>query len=62
MYDLATPFFGSEIAARQLGSEPGIVARVHEKTYEAGHMMYFHAGARAQLTKDVAELISVARG
>ena len=62
MYDLATPFFGSEIAARQLGSEPSIVARVHEKTYEAGHMMYFHAGARAQLTKDVAALINVAKG
>jgi carboxypeptidase C (cathepsin A) len=62
LYDLATPFFGAEIAARQLGSEPGIVARVHERTYEAGHMMYFHAGARARLTKDVAELVRVASG
>lgn len=58
LYDLATPFFGGEIAARQLGSEPSIVKRVHERTYEAGHMMYFHAGARARLTKDVAELIA----
>lgn len=60
LYDLATPFFASELAARQLGSEAAIVARVHEKTYEAGHMMYFHAGARARLTKDVAELIAKA--
>jgi carboxypeptidase C (cathepsin A) len=62
MYDLATPFFGAEIAARQLGSEPGIVSRVHERTYEAGHMMYFHANARKNLTKDVAELIAKASG
>lgn len=57
LYDLATPFFGSETAARQLGSEPGIEARVHERSYEAGHMMYFHAGARKKLTADIAELI-----
>jgi carboxypeptidase C (cathepsin A) len=62
MYDLATPFFGAELAARQLGTEPSVVARVHEKTYEAGHMMYFHAGARARLTKDVAVLIAKASG
>ncbi|MFO0682805.1 MAG: hypothetical protein U0234_12165 [Sandaracinus sp.] len=60
LYDLATPFFGAELAARQLGSEPGVVRRVHERTYEAGHMMYFHAGARQRLTQDVAELIRLA--
>lgn len=60
LYDLATPFFGSEIAARQLGTEPSLVSRVHERTYEAGHMMYFHQGARERLMADVAELIAKA--
>jgi carboxypeptidase C (cathepsin A) len=60
LYDLATPFLGAEIAARQLGSEASIVGRVHERTYEAGHMMYFLASARQKLTADVAELIAKA--
>jgi carboxypeptidase C (cathepsin A) len=60
LYDLATPFFGSETAARQLGHEASIVERVHERSYAAGHMMYFLAPARRQLTADVAALIGAA--
>ncbi len=60
LFDLATPFFANEIASRHLGREASIVAHVRTETYAAGHMMYFHAGARAKLTADIAAFVRAA--
>ncbi len=57
LYDLATPFFANEHAARHLGHEPHVRANVREHLYPAGHMMYLHAPSRAQLTKDFAAFV-----
>lgn len=57
LYDMATPFFANEIASRHLGREEAITRHVRTETYAAGHMMYFHAGARAKLTADIAAFV-----
>jgi carboxypeptidase C (cathepsin A) len=58
LYDLATPFFASEHAARHLGAEKHIRHNVQEALYEAGHMMYLHPASRAQLRKDLLSFIA----
>ncbi len=58
LYDLATPFFASEHAARHLGHEPHLRANIRETYYDAGHMMYLHTPSRTQLRADLAALYS----
>jgi len=53
LYDLATPFFASEHAARHLGTEAHLRANVREAIYDAGHMMYLHAPSRTRLRRDL---------
>jgi carboxypeptidase C (cathepsin A) len=63
LYDLATPFFASETTARHLGSEPEIRAKITERTYAAGHMMYLHPPSRTAMLGDLAALYGrIARG
>jgi len=52
LYDLATPFYANEHAARHLGHEPHVRKNVREHLYPAGHMMYLHAPSRDRLTED----------
>jgi carboxypeptidase C (cathepsin A) len=52
LYDLATPFYANEHAARHLGHEAHVLRNVREHLYPAGHMMYLHPPSRAQLTRD----------
>jgi len=59
-YDLATPFFATEYTLAHLGLEPRERARVSTREYEAGHMMYIHAGELAKLKRDVAAFIEAA--
>jgi carboxypeptidase C (cathepsin A) len=57
LYDLATPFFANEHAARHLGHEAHVRANVRERLYPAGHMMYLHAPSRDQLTRDFSAFV-----
>ena len=56
MYDLATPFFASEHAARHLGHEAHVRKNIHEHLYPAGHMMYLDPGSRAAVKVDLAAM------
>jgi carboxypeptidase C (cathepsin A) len=42
LYDLATPFFGSEYTVDHLGLPEKLQGNIKLKTYDAGHMMYLH--------------------
>jgi len=60
MYDLATPFFANEHAARHLGQEPHLRTNVHEHLYMAGHMMYLDPTSRDALSRDFLAFIDAA--
>lgn len=49
-YDMATPFFGTEITLAQPGFDR---SRLTIEYYEAGHMMYIHQPSLEKLAKDV---------
>jgi len=51
-YDLATPYFATDYTLAHLGLEPEERVRVTAREYEAGHMMYIHAGELAKLKRD----------
>jgi carboxypeptidase C (cathepsin A) len=52
-YDLATPYFATEYTLSHMGLDPSLRGSVTTAEYEAGHMMYIHAGELARLKKDV---------
>ncbi|GJL91132.1 S10 family peptidase [Hyphococcus sp.] len=53
-YDLATPFFGTEMTLAQPGFDR---SRLTITYYEAGHMMYIHQPSLEALAKDVRSFI-----
>jgi carboxypeptidase C (cathepsin A) len=57
IYDLATPFAGSEYTFDHMGIDKKIKANITHKYYEAGHMMYIHNESAVKFKKDVAEFI-----
>jgi carboxypeptidase C (cathepsin A) len=61
-YDLATPFFATEVMFSQLGLTPEQRARVEMKYYEAGHMMYVHPASLEAMKRDVAAFITAHAG
>jgi carboxypeptidase C (cathepsin A) len=56
-YDLATPYFATQYTLAHLGLEPGLRGNVTTADYEAGHMMYIHAGELAKLKRDVSAFL-----
>ena len=58
VYDLATPFAGTEYTFDHLGLNKKIKSNITMKYYEAGHMMYIQNAAAAAFKKDVAEFIT----
>ena len=58
IYDMATPFAGTEFTFDHLGLNKSIKGNITQKYYEAGHMMYIHNESAAMFKKDVAEFIS----
>jgi carboxypeptidase C (cathepsin A) len=58
IYDLATPFAGSEYTFDHMGIDKKIKANITHKYYEAGHMMYIHNESAVKFKKDVAEFIN----
>ena len=58
IYDLATPFAGTEYTFDHLGLDKKIKNNITQKYYEAGHMMYIHNESAVKFKKDVAEFIT----
>ena len=54
LYDLATPFLGTESMFDHLGVEAAAHHRIEMKYYPAGHMMYVHEPALKQMKADIA--------
>ncbi|MGE5716417.1 MAG: S10 family peptidase [Acidobacteriota bacterium] len=59
-FDLATPYFATQYTLAHLGLDPTQRARITTHEYEAGHMMYIHAGELAKLRKDVGAFLKAA--
>ena len=59
-YDMATPFFATEITMDHLGLRPEMLDRIKHNYYEAGHMMYLQDASRVALKNNVAAFIDKA--
>ena len=60
-YDLATPYFATEYVFNHLGLDESLHGNISMAYYEAGHMMYIHLPALAQMKQDLAEFIEKAK-
>lgn len=56
-YDYATPFFDADYTFARHGID---LARVTERYYEAGHMMYLHAPSLERVADDIHDFIAAA--
>ncbi len=56
-YDFATPYFATEYTFNHLGLPPDLRENVSMRYYEAGHMMYIHEPALAELKADLAAFL-----
>ncbi len=52
VFDLVTPYFGSEIVARQMALDPAVSSNLRLKVYEGGHMFYTHTAGRLRFFED----------
>jgi carboxypeptidase C (cathepsin A) len=59
-YDLATPYFATEYTLSHMGLDPSLRGNITTAEYEAGHMMYIHAGELARLKRDVSGFLAKA--
>ena len=57
LYDLATPFFGTEYTMRHLRLPENLQSHIHLEYYDAGHMMYLRDEDLAKLKSNVASFI-----
>ena len=57
LFDLATPFFGTEIALHHLGLDPALRSHVTYGYYPAGHMMYLDDASRRALRRDIERFV-----
>ena len=57
LYDLATPFFGTEHTVRHLRLPENLQSHIHLEYYDAGHMMYLREQDLAKLKGNVASFI-----
>jgi carboxypeptidase C (cathepsin A) len=60
IYDLATPFFGSEYTMEHLGLPEKLQKNIQQKYYDAGHMMYVRDEDLAKLKANIAAFIESA--
>jgi len=58
LYDLATPFAASEYTARHLALPEPLRGNITERSYPAGHMMYFHPPSLLQLNDDLRSFVT----
>ncbi|GAC1304831.1 MAG: peptidase S10 [Vulcanimicrobiaceae bacterium] len=52
-YDLATPFFGTELALHHLGIDPALRSRIAYGYYPSGHLIYLEPDSRRALRRDL---------
>ncbi|MBI2731675.1 MAG: carboxypeptidase [Sphingobacteriales bacterium] len=57
IFDLATPFGGTEYTFDHMGLDKKLKGNITMKYYEAGHMMYIHNESAAKFKKDVSDFI-----
>jgi carboxypeptidase C (cathepsin A) len=57
-YDLATPFFGTELALHHLGIDPALRDHVTFGYYPSGHMIYLEPSSRRKLRDDIEAFIA----
>jgi len=57
LYDLATPFFGTEYTMRHLRLPVNLQSHIHLEYYDAGHMKYLREQDLAKLKSNVASFI-----
>ncbi|HET7258884.1 MAG TPA: hypothetical protein VFI75_04145 [Candidatus Acidoferrum sp.] len=60
LYDLATPFFGTEYTMEHLGLPEKLQKNIHLQYYDAGHMMYLREEDLTKLKANVASFIDTA--
>lgn len=53
IYDLATPYYGTNYAINHLGLAPSLQSHVTEKVYNSGHMIYIFKPSLIQLKSDI---------
>ena len=58
IYDLATPFAGTEYTFDHMNLDKKLKDNIIMKYYEAGHMMYIHNESAAKFKKDVSDFIT----
>ncbi len=56
-FDLATPYLATDYTMNHLGLDPSLQGNITTHYYEAGHMMYIHLPALAQMKADLAAFI-----
>jgi carboxypeptidase C (cathepsin A) len=56
-FDLASPFFGTELAIRHLGIAPELRSHVTLGYYPTGHIIYLNPQARHKLRADISSFI-----
>jgi len=57
IYDLATPYFGTDYTFDHLGLDPSLRKNVQKGYYEAGHMMYIHFPSLERFKDEVGDFI-----
>jgi len=57
LYDLATPFFGTEYTAEHLGLPARLQGHIHMAYYDAGHMMYLREEDLGKLKGNIGSFI-----
>ena len=62
LYDLATPYFGTKWSIERLNLPTAARARIHEMTYDAGHMMYINPPSLDLLKHNIATFIDSTSG
>ena len=60
LFDMATPFFGTEYTVDHLGLPEKLQGNIRLKYYNAGHMMYVHDEDRVQLKNNIAAFLDSA--
>lgn len=62
LFDLATPYLGTDYTLDHLGLPPALRRNITTARYGAGHMLYTDARSRSELKRDVAAFIRSAPG
>ncbi|MBD5633246.1 MAG: peptidase S10, partial [Candidatus Eremiobacteraeota bacterium] len=56
-YDLATPFFGTELGLGHLGLRPAPASQIRFTYYASGHMIYLDDASRLKLRADIESFV-----